>query len=233
MSYYDTVYKHRLNKNGKDFQERIQTMRENNFIRFLNGSSSKIDFVYNQQCHSGVLQRDRQDSKIIIQELLTPIDCTLEMGSIIEFDIISGHGYWLVFWEESIAASGYNKYYIIKTTHQLNWVNKDKKAYSSWVYFSKRSEILQDKLQSDVPMYTEDDNLGYIALPIDLPVDKDIHINILINNKEEEYRVVGKNLISTKGVQYITVDPVRITDKTPKPEPTSNGDFWLGGDYNG
>jgi len=32
---------------------------------------------------------------------------------------------WMIFWKEEIKASGYNRYIVLRMTHELTWVARD------------------------------------------------------------------------------------------------------------
>ena len=41
---------------------------------------------------------------------------------------------WLVYWLESIKSSGYNKYIVLKMTHNITWRDREGNEHSSWCY---------------------------------------------------------------------------------------------------
>ena len=68
---------------------------------------------------------------------------------------------------------------------------------------------------------------------LNINLKKDVYIEIGEGNLKEAYRVTGYDIHSTSGVEYVTLDPMYIKDKTPaperKPEDKSEDYYWLNG----
>ena len=93
--------------------------------------------------------------------------------------------------------------------------------------------MLKDELQARsraYARYTENLKTSFFILPINEHIRKDDYLVINENTPlEEAYVVTGYDINSTKGVEYITIDPVYIRDKNPDPiktETDSNEDFF-------
>ena len=53
--------------------------------------------------------------------------------------IESGNGTnkpWMIWWKEEIEASGYNRYVVLKMTHELTWRDAENVLHKQWVYFA-------------------------------------------------------------------------------------------------
>ena len=144
---------------------------------------------------------------------------------------------WLVYWLESIRASGYNKYIVLKMTHYITWRDRVGFTRHSWVYmYGQQDNMLKDELRSRSRMdtlYTENLKTSFFIMPTNEYIRRDDYLEIGEGNLKEAYRVTGYDIQSTPGVEYVTVDPVYIRDQTPapaqKPEDDPNDFYWLNG----
>ena len=239
MDYYNDIYKKRLNRYGLDYQSRVQGMRERSFELLLEKSIYRIDFDYDGKINPGVFEKYKQDETRTLHYLLTRTNLNIPNGTIL---MISNKDEqeepWMIYYLEDIKASGYNRYIMLKMTHYITWKARDNKIYSSWAYlYGQENNMLKDELQarsrSDA-RYTENLKTSFFILPINEHIRKDDYLVINENTPlEEAYVVTGYDINSTKGVEYITIDPVYIRDKNPDPiktETDSNEDFfWIEG----
>ena len=73
-------------------------------------------------------------------------------------------------------------------------------------------------------------------MPVNPFVRKDDYFIVGEKPLQEYYRVTGYDIQSSKGVEYVTVDPIYEYDLTPAPEQTAQDDpsdfFWLNGGRN-
>lgn len=233
--YYRDVYQRRLNRYGTDYQSRVQSQREKEFEGKLLKSVYRIDFEYEGELHPGTLERHKQDETELTQYLLTRVSLNLPNGTILmipdkDFELQP----WLVFWLESIKASGYNRYVVLKMTHQITWRDRDGNDQTSWCYFRRsRDSALKETLQAAGAVYVEDNNIRFAIMPTTEFLHKDDYMEIGEGNLKEAYRVTGYDIHSTPGVEYVSLDPMYIKDKTPAPEQkpgeSSEDYFWLNG----
>ena len=239
MDYYNDVYKKRLNRYGLDYQSRVQGMRERSFELLLEKSIYRIDFDYDGNINPGVFEKYKQDETRTLHYLLTRTNLNIRNGTILMISNKDNQEeHWMIYYLEDIKASGYNRYIMLKMTHYITWKARDNKIYSSWAYlYGQENNILKDELQersrSDA-RYTENLKTSFFILPINEHIRKDDYLVINENTPlEEAYVVTGYDINSTKGVEYITIDPVYIRDKNPDPiktETDSNEDFfWIEG----
>ena len=239
MDYYNDIYKKRLNRYGLDYQSRVQGMRERSFELLLEKSIYRIDFDYDGKINPGVFEKYKQDETRTLHYLLTRTNLNIPNGTIL---MISNKDEqeepWMIYYLEDIKTSGYNRYIMLKMTHYITWKARDNKIYSSWAYlYGQENNMLKDELQARSradARYTENLKTSFFILPINEHIRKDDYLVINENTPlEEAYVVTGYDINSTKGVEYITIDPVYIRDKNPDPiktETDSNEDFfWIEG----
>lgn len=239
MDYYNDIYKKRLNRYGLDYQSRVQGMRERSFELLLEKSVYRIDFDYDGKINPGVFEKYKQDETRTLHYLLTRTNLNIPNGTILMISNKDNQEEpWMIYYLEDIKASGYNRYIMLKMTHYITWKARDNKIYSSWAYlYGQENNMLKDELQARSradARYTENLKTSFFILPINEHIRKDDYLVINENTPlEEAYVVTGYDINSTKGVEYITIDPVYIRDKNPDPiktETDSNEDFfWIEG----
>ena len=239
MDYYNDIYKKRLNRYGLDYQSRVQGMRERSFELLLEKSIYRIDFDYDGKINPGVFEKYKQDETRTLHYLLTRTNLNIPNGTILMISNKDNQEEpWMIYYLEDIKASGYNRYIMLKMTHYITWKARDNKIYSSWSYlYGQENNMLKDELQARSradARYTENLKTSFFILPINEHIRKDDYLVINENTPlEEAYVVTGYDINSTKGVEYITIDPVYIRDKNPDPiktETDSNEDFfWIEG----
>ena len=238
MSYFD-IYKLRVNRYGIDYQSRVQGEREKLFKEYLLKSLYRVDFEYEDNIYPGSFEKYKQDDTQTLHYLLTETSLNMPNGTILMIPDKDGvKKPWLIYYLENIKASGYNRYIMLKMTHYITWKARDNKIYSSWAYlYGQENNMLKDELQARSradARYTENLKTSFFILPINEHIRKDDYLVINENTPlEEAYVVTGYDINSTKGVEYITIDPVYIRDKNPDPiktETDSNEDFfWIEG----
>lgn len=237
-NYYEDVYLKRLNRYGYDYQSRVQAQRERVFEGKLLKSIYRVDFEYNGEIHPGTLERYKQDETETMQYLLTRVSLNMPSGTILMIpDKDDIERPWMVYWLESIKASGYNRYIVLKMTHYITWKDRANTVQSSWCYmYGQEDNMLKDELRSRSRMdtlYTENLKMSFFVMPTNEFIRKDDYLEIGEGALKEAYRVTGYDIQSTPGVEYVTVDPIYLYDHTPAPEPTESDNpddfFWLTG----
>ena len=232
-NYYENVYSKRLNRYGLDYQSRVQAQREREFEGKLLKSVYRVDFEYNGETHPATLERFKQDETELTQYLLTRVSLNLPNGTILmipDKDLVLQP--WLVYWLESIKASGYNRYIVLKMTHQITWRDRDKNEQTSWCYLhGSGNSALRETLKTVGAVYAEDDNSRFVIMPLNENIRKEDYIEVGEGKLKEAYRVTGYDIHSTPGVEYVTLNPMYIKDQTPAPE-VKPGDkdedqYWL------
>lgn len=237
-NYYEDVYLKRLNRYGYDYQSRVQAQRERDFENKLLKSVYRVDFEFEDEIHPATLERYKQDETELMQYLLTRVSLNIPNGTILMIpDKDLELQPWLVFWLESIKASGYNRYIVLKMTHYITWRDRDGIVQSSWCYmYGQQDNMLKDELRSRSRMdtlYTENLKTSFFIMPLNEKIRKDDYLEVGEGALREAYRVTGYDIQSTPGVEYVTVDPVYIRDLGPMPKQKAEDDpadfFWLNG----
>ena len=238
MNYYEDVYLKRLNRYGYDYQSRIQNQRERNFETLLLRSVYRVDFEYNGQSHPATLERYKQNETELMQYLLTRVSLNIPSGTILMIpDKDNIEQPWLVYWLESIKSSGYNRYIVLKMTHNITWRDREGKEHSSWCYmYGQQDNMLKDEIRSRSRMdaiYGENLKSSFFVMPTTEFIRKDDYLEIGEGALKEAYRVTGYDINSTPGVEYVTVDPVYLRDNSQNPVQTEDDDpaqfFWFNG----
>ena len=238
MNYFEDIYLKRLNRYGYDYQSRIQAQREREFEGKLLKSVYKVDFLFNGEEHPGTLERYKQNETETMQYLLTRVSLDMPSGSILMIlDKNGEESPWLVYWLESIKASGYNKYIVLKMTHYITWRDRSGEECSSWCYmYGQQDNMLKDEIRSRSRMdtiYAENLKSSFFVLPTNERIRKDDYLEIGEGALKEGYRVTGYDINSTPGVEYVTIDPVYLRDNSPAPEQAEGDDpaefFWFKG----
>ena len=240
-NYYNDVYLRRLNRYGYDYQSRVQAQRERDFENKLLKSVYRVEFEYNGEIHPATLETDKQDESELTQYLLTRVSLNLPNGTILMIpDKDSIEQPWMIYWLESIKASGYNRYVVLKMTHYINWRDRDGNVRFSWAYmYGQQNNMLKDEIRSRSRMdtiYAENLKSSFFVMPTNEFIRKDDYIEVGKGALKEAYRVTGYDIQSSQGVEYVTVDPVYLRDHTPAPEQSKNDDptafYWLNGGEN-
>lgn len=243
MSYYEDVYLKRLNRYGYDYKSRVQAQREREFEGKLLRSVYRVDFDYEGESHPATLERYSQNESKLMQYLLTRVSLNLPNGTILmipDKDLVLQP--WLVFWLESIQASGYNKYVLLKMTHYISWIDREGVKRETWCYmYGQEDNMLKDELRSRSRMdtlYTENLKMSFFVMPTNEFLRKDDYLEVGDGALKEGYRVTGYDIQSAPGIEYVTVDPVYLHDNSPPPVQRSGDNpddyFWLnGGETNG
>ena len=237
MNYFEDVYLKRLNRYGYDYQSRVQAQREKVFEDLLLKSVYRVDFEYENELHPALLERYKQDETQLMQYLLTRVSLNIPNGTVLmipDKDMVEQP--WLIYWLESIKASGYNRYIVLKMTHYISWRDRDGNVQFSWAYmYGQEDNMLKDELRSRSRMdtlYGENLKSSFFIMPTNEFLRKDDYLEIGQGALREAFRVTGYDIHSTPGVEYVTVDPVYLRDHTPAPKQTEEDDpadfYWLG-----
>lgn len=236
-SYYD-IYLKRLNRYGTDYQMRTQNKRERDFENYLLKSVYRIEFDYNNQLNPATFERYKQDETETLHYLLTRVDVNIPNGTILMLPNKDEElKPWMVYYLESIKASGYNRYIMLKMTHFLKWKDREGILQSSWAYlYGQQDNMLKDELQSrsrSDARYTENLKGSFFVLPTTGHLKKDDYLEVGEGLLKEAYRVTGYDIQSTPGVEYVTIDPIYLYDQSPNPEKKEEDSeedfFWLDG----
>lgn len=236
MDYFEDIYLKRLNRFGLDYHSRVQNKREKDFELYLMKSVYRVEFEYQGLDQVGVLEDFKQDVSQTFQYLLTKRDLELPIGTFLETKTEEGKiGYWLVYYMKDVAASGYNKYILLKMKHCIE-LEVEGKTHKLWAYLKGPQEsVISDVIKSSgiSTIYLEDSNNYILVLPKTPLINKDTYFTLGEDWDKMGYRVMGYDLHSVPGVEFATLNPVYVRDESPPPEKTPDDSeedfFWLNG----
>ena len=235
LEYFD-IYLKRINRFGLNYQQRIQTQREAVFEQKLLKSIYHVFFEYNGKQEEGTFERYKQDESETLHYLLTKVSLNIPAGTILFIPNKDGVSRpWMVYWLEEIEASGYNKYVMLRMTHELTWKDNDGNIQKSWAYmYGQQNGTLIDDTKSSnrLSIYAENSKSNFFVLPLNENIRKDNYFEIGSGKLKEAYRVTGYDIQSTKGVEYVTIDPIPIRDSSPPPKFEDDNPedfFWING----
>lgn len=238
MNYFEDIYKKRVNRYGTNYQDRILNQRKELFEKYLLKSIYRVDFLYNDEMVPGSLERYKQDETETMQYLLVRLNMIIPFGTILEITDSNGvTNHWMIYWLENIKTSGYNRYVVLRMSHFLKWKDRENIERESWAYmYGQENNMLKDEIRSRSRMdviYSENLKTSFFVMPKTPYIKRDIYLEVGEEPYLEAYRVTGYDIQSTEGVEYVTIDPVYIRDKSPIPTPDEGDNpddyFWLQG----
>ena len=230
---YLEIYKKRLNRYGLDYQSRVQGQRERNFDDYLLKSIYRVDFWYNDTFTPATLERYKQDYTETQCYLLTKRDVVIPNGTILMVESKDGtEKPWMIWWQEDIEASGYNRYVVLKMTHMLTWRDAENVIHEQWAYFegpgtSKISDTT--KSSSGEALYKENNNLHQFITSYNSRISRDTYIEISYKETTTAYVVTETDVNSTPGVIYITTDPSYLREAPEENTAPSAAELWISG----
>lgn len=237
---YIEIYKRRLNRYGLDYQSRIQGQRDRNFDDYLLKSIYRVDFWYNDTFTPATLERYKQDYTETQCYLLTKRDLELPNGTVLMIESQDGSSKpWMIWWKEEIEASGYNRYVVLKMTHELTWRDAENLPHVAWAFFSgPGTSTISDTIKSSSgeAVYKENNNLHMFITSYDKTLCRDVYFENKQGETNGGYVVSEIDFISTPGIAYVSVDPSYIRSQTYSADLAKNGNSaqsaWLNGGGN-
>ena len=198
----------------------------------------RVDFWYNDIFVPATLERYKQDYTETLSYLLTPMDIVVPNGTIIIVESSNGDKKpWMIWWKEEIEASGYNKYVVLKMTHELTWRDAEKNEYTQWAYFSGPGKsAISDTLKSasGEAIYKQNDNLHTFITSYNSKISREMYFEVSYKETNQAYVVTELDVNSTPGIMYVSVDPSYIRDKQAESTEKSQSaaSFWFSGGEN-
>ena len=111
----------------------------------------------------GILEPYKQDKTQTLSYLLTRRNVILPSGYVLKTINTKGdERNWIIWWMEEIAATGYNRYVVMKANQLISWEDENKIKYTQWAHFSgPGSQKIKDMVQStkENTVYLENENL--------------------------------------------------------------------------
>ena len=197
---YYKVFKARNIRDGKSYQEQINTLSQRNFRRYLAESPNTVNLTRNDFLFQGVILSSKQDEFRLTKEILTDITFPLLVGDLITWE----NEFWLVFKVEQNPIKDYNKSYICKCNHLLKWIDRDGIRREQWVYeFSSKETMIRATFKSRVQhvLASEMNKFMEVIMPY---TDKILREQRFIIDGEAWY-VIELDSSSAKGITYITL----------------------------
>ena len=236
MSDYIEIYRKRLNRYGKDYASRIEGKRAREFEDFLLKTPNRVDFEYKGDLVAGVLEQYKQDHSETQGYLLTTRETELPSGTVITFKNKNNQNQnWMVWWQEQIKTSGYNRYVILKMSHLIEW-SKDGVKNKQWSFFSSPgARAVKDTAigGAEGALFMENNNSYMFITPYHKDFTRDSYLEMPNGEQVSAYRVVEFDNIATPGVSYLTIESIAKRDNTPTPvkgaDDKEQDFFWLGG----
>jgi hypothetical protein len=177
-----------------------------------------------------ILERYKQSETETLQYLRTETKVNLPAGTILSITNRTGQtNNWLVYWKEEITSSGYNRYVVLKMTHTITWKARDGQEYSTLAYmYGQQDNMLKDEIRSRSRMdtlYGENIKLSFFVTATNRNISKDDYFTIATPDKDgvdiiQGFRVTGFDIVSTPGIEYVSVDPIYLFNEDPTPEKT-------------
>ena len=209
MAYYDEVYLPRLNKNGTTRQERVLSIKAQQFKdSFLEKSIYKVEFLVNYTSYIGVLQPVRESEKEIVYHLLLPIEDVLDVGQVFEANDLN----WLITFSDPSPDRGYNKYKVYLLDRILTWWDEDKVEYSTNIHLcGKMESSIRDAFRTGIPVFREGMNPLFVLMKYDETIKQDTYIKI--DQSDRNFIVTGFDIETVPNVAYITLDITMTRDE--------------------
>lgn len=232
MSYYKDVYKRRLNRLGTNPTERLEWGRRRNFDRFLHASPHYLTFSHQYREIECVFEPYREDETKRVMQILCDVRTVFQPGEIL---FINNWYYMCWYWEER-RRSGYNKFTVLRLSHQITWHNRDGTTWENQAYiFSQENNMLKNEIKSrsrSATLYLENLKLEFMIMPVDPNLKINSYLEMNISGIDHYWNVEGIDSVSTPGVMYVSMNPVMKKDLTPMPEKQAgddDNDFFWGG----
>lgn len=220
MSYYEDVYLKRLNRYGLDYQSRMQAMRERDFESYLVKSVYRINFDFCHQMMPGILEPNKQDTTETTAYLLTRVTVQIPNGMVLFLpDKDNKPRPWMVWWLETMKASGYNRYTVLKMTHFIHFLKEDGAIETKqWCYFCGPGDtVIKDTFKSTYggSVFKDDMNKYHVITSKNNALRRELYFETDKTNQNGAYRTIGLDIESTPGVEYLTIEPCPKRDFTP------------------
>ena len=223
MSYFHNVYLKRMNRDGKNRQERIKTRKEKEFdLLFLKKSmyQSLIYRVNDKEENILVsLQPNKwNESQLISNLLMSTSEPPLKTGDIVRIyqkikDAVDDR-IWLVLFKEENITNGHQTFKLICLDSEINITNE----YGDTMYsvpvkvVNSSSSIVKDYFSYADGSYREPNkDIRLITHNFDF-LEKDVYFEY----NEKGYQIIGKNDTSVKDVAYVSVSERLLREVEPR-----------------
>lgn len=209
MSYFDSVYKKRLNRFGTNIQQRVQNKKEYDFGTFLKKSPNRITINYQTDKFYGVVEDKKVSEVEVIDYLLTCKTLPLNKGSVFSItDVKDTISYWISLGIEELTLCGYNKQVITKLDTTLEWVDNGY-LYNEKCHFVRQRDASLIKRTAAKPYE------AYITLPssqalLIIPSTTHLKRESRLKFADEAWKVVEIDKMSVPNVYYVSIEKTYI-----------------------
>lgn len=234
---YSDVYKARVNRYGLNYQSRVQNMREKSFEDYLIKSVYRVDFKHEDIWQPASFEPLKQTDAKTLHYLLTRVDLNMDAGTVLMLpnkdEVFEP---WMIIYLEDYKASGYNRYLTVKLKNmvEINGVS------TPVCFYGPGERFMRDTIKSrggfssgGGAIYLEDQNNYLMIMPFNPDIKKDLYLEIGEGAMKQPFRVMGYDIQTDPGVEYVTLEIVYEYDKSEEPlqYPTDDESdwFWLNG----
>lgn len=235
MSYYTDVYLKRMNKDGRNRQERIKTRKEHEFDRlFLKQTEYQVCLHQINEKEVNIicsLQLAKWNENSLISNLLVSTSAAaLSTGDILQIKWIlkeeEQDKIWLVLFVEENLAKGYQLFKIICLDDQINLTNEygDTNYTIPVKFINASASFIKDTFSQEGIGYREpQNNRGFITADFPFLIK-----GTYFEHKERGWEIMGKDNISINNVSYTFISE-KLRDIE---EPVSSREIPVGEDTN-
>jgi len=238
MSYYD-IYDKRINRFGDSKLSRLSGGRQKNFESFLQESPHQTSFRYYDNTEEEfieipcVLEPLRQNETKTLMHLLCKQDVIIPIGTL----GTANNKTFLLYYLDENSMSGYNRYTVIKMSHNITWIENDTENASPAYLYYQEDNMLKNELRSRSrtdTLYLENLKLNFLIMPATPNIKVGTYITIpAVTGEIQAFRVTGYDLVSTPYIMYVSMDPTYLRDESPPstqyPEDKPEDFFWMNG----
>lgn len=214
MSYYDEVYLKRMNKDGRNQQERIKTREEKEFDLIIMKKTKYMAYVISVngkparvQCS---LQPNKNNEKNLLFKLMTSNSAaSLKTGDILhiyqEVKETNKEDVWIVLHAENDITKGYRVYTVLCLDEVLNITDEHGNTIHSVPIkiVNANQKWVTDTFQLSKTTFgyrEPQDGRTFITADFDF-----LKKGIYINHKEKGWEIVGIDNLSIKNVGYFSI----------------------------
>lgn len=234
FNYYDDIYLRRLNRYGTSRAERVQNMRVENFLKYMDESIYRVTFEdsYKGEEIVGVLTPYKKDETETLNVLKVPLNYDYPAGTLFHIR----NNLWMVLYKHDLVGTGYNEFTMMKMTHVVSWKDRNGDEHQSPAYFyGPMTEKIYDMLRTYLKgvVYKEGNKYTHLIMPRNQFILRQDYM--VIDN--EGYEVTGFDKVSTPGVMYITLNETHVRDESEPPKKLFEKEkgedfFWFTGEDN-
>lgn len=211
MNYYKNVYLRRVNRFGRNLQERIINKKEYDFHNFVKKSPNRVTVFIQDYQFEGVLQTKTYDEIETIDYFLTYKSIPISNGAILKIQSINEidqYSYWIIVAKDNFTSAGYNRYTVIKLDREIRWITSEGLIYKALAHISgsgsggtNRRLVSATKIVNESVVYMPNQ-----VLTVTMQDHEEIKRGIRINIGSQVWKISGFDNITNEGVSYVTLE---------------------------